>query len=69
MKKYYFTFGQSHTHSFNGMTLDKDIVMEIEAKDSNSAREIMFGFFGDKWSMQYNEKPNMDYFPRGILSI
>ncbi|WP_394264982.1 hypothetical protein [Bergeyella zoohelcum] len=39
MKTYYFTFGQNHTHSFNGHTLDKDCVVKIT--DENP-REKMF---------------------------
>lgn len=66
---YYFTFGQDHIHSYNNKTLDKDIVIEIEANDSNNAREIMFNTFGSKWAFQYDEKPDMNFFPRGIYKI
>lgn len=69
MKKYYFTFGQSHTHSFNGITLDKDCVVEIETKTSDEARARMFEFFGQKWSNQYNELPDMSFFPRGVFKV
>ena len=69
MKKYYFTFGQSHAHSVAGKTYDKDCVVEIDAENSNKAREKMFECFGDKWSFQYDEKPEMEYFPRGIFKI
>jgi len=31
--KFYITFGQAHAHRFNRVTLDKDIVLEIEAVD------------------------------------
>jgi hypothetical protein len=68
-KKFYFTFGQSHTHSYNGKTLDKDCVVEIEAKDSNAARDKMFEAFGNKWSFQYDELPNMEFFPRGVMTL
>ena len=69
MKKFYFTFGQSHTHSCNGKTLDKDCVVEIKAKNSDEAREKMFEFFGDKWSFQYDKLPDMSFYPRGIIKI
>ena len=69
MKTFYFTFGQVHTHSYNGKTLDKDIVVEMSAEDSTEARERMFELFGKKWAFQYNEKPDMSFFPRGIFKI
>ena len=69
MKKYYFTFGQSHVHSVAGFTYDKDIVVEIEAMGSNQAREIMMRTFGRIWGMQYDEPPPMEFFPRGIKKI
>lgn len=69
MKNFYFTFGQNHTHSVNGFTYDKDIVVQIDAKNSNGARTIMFNIFGKKWSMQYEELPDMSYFPRGIKRV
>lgn len=69
MKKFYFTFGQTHTHSHAGKTFDKDCVVEIEAVDSDTARERMFEFFGRKWSMQYDSMPDMSFFPRGVIKI
>ena len=62
----WFTFGQNHTHSVNGLTYDKDIVVEITAKDP---RERMVKVFGNKWSLQYNSKPDMSFFPRGIKKL
>jgi hypothetical protein len=52
----WFTFGQSHVHSINGRTFDKDTVVEITADDP---AERMFFLFGDKWSIQYNERPKL----------
>ena len=68
-KKFYFTFGQAHAHSVNGRTFDKDCVVEIEAKNSSEARAKMFDTFGAKWSMQYNDLPNMDFYPRGVFKL
>lgn len=64
--KAYFTFGQCHTHSYNGMTLDKDCVVEITADDP---REVMHELFGVKWSMQYDDPPNRKTFPGRWVSI
>lgn len=69
MKKFYFTFGQIHTHSVNGVTFDKDIVVEISALSYDNAREIMVAIFGLKWAFQYDKKPDMSFFPRGIYKL
>lgn len=69
MKKWYFTFGQAHAHSIGGVTYDKDCVVEIEADTSVDARKIMFDTFGDKWAFGYDTKPQMKYFPRGIIKL
>jgi len=72
MSKYYYSFGQSHTHRVHGVTLDKDSIVEIIAPDDETgmaaAREKMFDTFGQKWSMQYTENNiDMSYFPRGVV--
>ena len=67
--KSYFTFGQSHVHSVGGTTFDKDCVVEIEAESAEKAREKMFYFFGAKWSFQYDKKPDMSFFTRGIIKL
>lgn len=69
MKKFYFTFGQIHTHSVNGVTFDKDIVVEIKARSYEEARDIMFKTFGARWAFQYDKKPDMSYFSRGIYKL
>ncbi len=70
MKKYYFTFGQSHVHSVAGKTYDKDCVVEIKSMEREDARDVMFETFGEKWSHEYGEMPpDMSYFPRGIFPL
>ncbi len=69
MKKYYFTFGQIHTHSVNGITFDKDIVVEIEAENYGKARQRMVDTFGLVWCFQYKKKPEMEFFPRGVYKL
>ena len=66
MKTAWFTFGQSHAHALEGITLDKDIVLEIHAENP---RQVMFELFGKKWAHEYDHKPDMGYFPRGIHVI
>jgi hypothetical protein len=52
----YFTFGQCHTHSFNGKTVDKDTIIKITAE---CPREIMIELFKNKWAFEYD---NIDHF-------
>jgi len=65
----WFTFGQEHVHSVDGRTYDKDVVVKITAYSPETPREIMFRYFGPKWSMEYSKEPNMTLFPRGIFEI
>jgi len=54
MRTAYFTFGQTHVHSVNGITFDKDTVVKITAEDP---RQVMWDNFGDKWAMEYASEP------------
>lgn len=62
----WFTFGQCHVHSVNGKTFDKDCVVKITHMDP---RQEMFRYFGPKWSMEYDQEPNMEHFPRGVFEL
>ena len=64
----YFTFGFGYTHSVNGFTYDKDIVVKITAEDP---RQVMFDTFGPKWAMQYNslDELKLEYYPRGVKEL
>lgn len=69
METSYFTFGQDHLHRLNGITLDKDIVLQVIHEDP---REWMFENFGPEWSMEYApkyiDKEFRSHFPRGIIN-
>tara|TARA_R110000787_G_scaffold126553_1_gene237870 strand:- start:3305 stop:3526 length:222 start_codon:yes stop_codon:yes gene_type:complete len=71
--KTYITFGQIHTHSHNGITLDKDCVGEIEAKSYSEARELAFKWFGGKFGATYPQRMITNkfliHFPRGIIKL
>ena len=70
--KTYITFGQIHTHSHNGITLDKDCVGEIEAKSYSEARVLAFKWFGGKFGTTYPAdkiEQIMHHFPRGIIKL
>lgn len=69
MKNFYFTFGQIHTHSYNGKTLDKNTVILIKADSKDLAIARMEELFGSKWSMQYTKKPCAIYYPNGVIEV
>jgi hypothetical protein len=62
----YFTFGQTHTHSVNGKTFDKDCMVKITADDP---RQVMFDTFGQQWALQYDSPEHLDLYPRGIIEL
>ena len=62
----YFTLGQSHVYRLNGQTLDRDCVIKITAENP---RKVMVEYFGLTWAFEYDECPDMRYFPRGIYNL
>lgn len=66
MTTQYFTFGQSHVHSMNGFTYDKDVLVKITAENP---RQRMFDLFGPKWAMQYDDPPDEQFWPRGMKEL
>ena len=75
MKKYYFTFGQTHTTA-KGQPL-KDYYVTVIASNYNEAREVFWNSFAsivlesaDKWSFQYEqEQMKFEHFPKGQYAI
>uniref|UniRef100_A0A6H1ZS77 Uncharacterized protein n=1 Tax=viral metagenome TaxID=1070528 RepID=A0A6H1ZS77_9ZZZZ len=71
--KVYVTFGQTHTHSINGKTLDKDCVAVIEAKDYETGRELAFKWFKGIFCSLYSEDDfdmdMMKWYPCGFISV
>ena len=66
MRTSYFTLGQSHVYRLNGQTLDRDCVIKITAEDP---RDVMVEHFGLGWAFEYDECPEMRYFPRGVYNL
>ena len=65
----FFSFGFSQTHAFENRTLDKDTNVLLVG-DAGRAREMMFVWFGPKWSMHYDFKNySPKYFPKGIVVV
>jgi hypothetical protein len=62
----YFTFGYIHTHTYNGIKLDHDVLIKITAENP---RQKMHELFGIKWAFQYDKMPDIAYFPKGIFNI
>lgn len=67
--KYYISFGQSHTHSISGRTIDKDNIVVIEAANYKKANEYAHAVFDKKFCMIYEKEPDMSYFPRGLINL
>lgn len=54
--KTYLTFGQTHTHTLQGNTLDKDIVMVIHSNTWEEARKKAFDLFNGVFATTYSEE-------------
>lgn len=68
--KIYISFGQTHTHSINGKTFDKDCLAAIEAPNHDEGRKIAFELFGPKFSFSHEKVDDiLHYFPRGIIEV
>lgn len=73
MPKHYVTFGQSHTHRVNGITLDCDTVACYTVDSPEEGRTKAFEYFGDKFFTDYHStafnRDTLKYFPKGIVII
>ena len=65
-KKRFYTFGWGQAHHINGFTYDPNIVVEITSDDP---RGVMFETFGRRWSMEYDELPDLSFYPRGVVKL
>lgn len=66
MKTSYFSFGQAHAHSVNNTTFDRDCIVKITAP---VPRDVMTQHFGKQWAFEYDELPDMKYYPRGVFEL
>ncbi len=79
MSKYYFSFGQTHTHKINGVLLHPDVLLEVDAESEGEARERVFASeIGDKFFTSYSEErlkqlgekaEFFSYFPEGVVRV
>lgn len=70
MNTFYVTFGQSHSHEYNGILVNKDIVarMIIDGGELEAGR-IAFSLFKNQWCWLYDNEPDMRFYPRGFIDI
>lgn len=73
-KRAFITFGQTHTHSVSGQTIDKDTVVVIQAETEQKAVDICeetFGrvYCGFYYEDSWNEEENLPYYPKGYVYI
>lgn len=66
MKTHYFSFCQMHVYRIGEHLLDKDCLVMITAENPRAEMEKNFGL---AWGFQYEEKPDMQHFPRGIYNL
>lgn len=69
----YITFGQTHTHSVEGLTLDRDCVLAIPSESEGEGRARAFELLGPRWCFSYWDRDfdldTLRYFPRGIMRL
>lgn len=70
VKTSYFSFGQTHVHSVNGRTFDKDDIVKITHLQP---RQRMMGLFGPKWAFEYTEEEfariDPRHYPKGVTEL
>ena len=68
--KVYVTFGQAHTHSIGGRTIDRDCVVVIDCDNYAEGRAKAFELFGKKFAFCYPDDNSVDmrYYPRGLFN-
>lgn len=67
--KCYFTFGQIHTHSINGKTLDKDCVAVMTVESLEEGHNLGMAIFDAHFHHCTADIPDMSFYPRGIINI
>jgi len=67
----FFTMGQVHEHHIPGFEcIDKDTVVKLtNHHPEKNCRELAFDIFGEKFAREYDGKPDMNFYPKGIVEI
>lgn len=68
IETHFFTFGQSHRHRCDDLTLDKDCVVSIA---STQPRLVMMRLFNRRWCGEHDtlEAVHMALYPRGVIPV
>lgn len=76
LQPFYITMGQVHVHKIpyattdgEGVFVDKDTVVEVWATSKNHAHWMALKLFGRKFAFVYDEMPDMELFPKGIVQL
>lgn len=67
MPKFYISFGQVHTHECSGYTLDKNVILVLEAGSHDEAYRKAMEMFNAKFAFVYDDPPDMSFFPGGMV--
>lgn len=66
----YFSIGEDHTATLatkkGFVTLTKTTLLKVV---SPNPRETMMELLGDKWDGEYEQLPDMEYFPGGVFDV
>lgn len=71
MLNFYVSFGPGHSHKWQGMSLDKDCLLLVQAPDPQRAAAAADAIFKRGWATLYNDQdlPGIiDLFPRGVIN-
>ncbi len=73
---HYVTFGQTHVHSIDGKTFDRNCVARILSDNYADGRKKAWKYFKGIFGTSYqdeqwekNEDKNMLFFPRGYIDL
>ena len=67
--KCYITFGQKDIRMINGRRLDEECVVEFNVDSLKTGHEKAMKIFKEKFHNCNERKPDMTYYPRGIVVI
>lgn len=68
-KFFYVSFGQIHRHEIKGVVFDKDCLALIDGKNDSDAHDKAMRIFKGKFAFLYRIRPDMHFFPRGVIYV
>ena len=64
---FYATLGHGHKHRLNGVEIDADCLIEVEAESYEVAYELCQQVFNRRWCSLY-EQADLVLYPRGVVA-